>query len=428
MRPFQIGLLAVFGLVALISLVVLASFQGFGIGKANPYGNKVVIWGTLDQNAFTRTLQEITRDDRDFLVVQYVQKDARSFKTELVDALAEGKSPDAILLSGEDLVSLRTKLQPIPFSTFSQRALKDAYLDGFEIFAMSDGLYGIPFAVDPLVMYWNRDILASSGYSLPPTTWESLTSMAEKITLRDATRNISQSTVAFGEYENINNAKSILLTLLLQSGSKLVEEAPDRYKVSLNTDINNSDRKPLTSSLQFYSEFNNPSSPVYSWNRSFQDDLSTFLSGKLALYFGFGSEANRIGMQNPNLNFDVTAVPQGAGSSVKRVYGKFYGFSILRASPNQSGAYNALAKLASAQNANKITTEVGLAPAFRGSSDGDAIKQTIINQSIIARSWLDPEPAKSNNVFLQTIQDIQSGRSQISGASSDVNRRLELSF
>src|SRR5690606_11854218 len=98
--------------------------------------------------------------------------------------------------------------------------------------ALSDGLYAVPFAVDPMIMYWNRDILAAGGFAQPPATWESLTATVEQITLRDATRNILQGTVAFGEYSNVINAKSMLLTLLLQSGSRMVEEGQSRYVVA----------------------------------------------------------------------------------------------------------------------------------------------------------------------------------------------------
>lgn len=431
LRPFQIGLLAAFAIVALISIVLIASYQGVArSGANNPYGQSVTIWGTLDQRAFTDVLNELSQTDRNIISVKYIQKDARTFESELVNAIAEGRSPDAILLNHEDLVTLRSKLLSIPYTTFSERTLRDNYLDGFEVFARADGLYAVPFAVDPLLMYWNRDILAASGFSLPPTTWESLTSMVEQVTLRDATRNISQATVAFGEYQNVFNAKSILLTLMLQSGSRMVVEEQSRYSVSLDTSSSGSNR-PLTSTLQFFVEFSNPSSPLYSWNRNFQNDQSAFLGERLALYFGYGSEASRLRSQNPNLNFDVTSIPQGAAATTKRVYGKFYGFALLQASGNRQGAYQAITKLASSDVGSKIAGSLALVPANRNtiaSGSGDSVMQTAFNQALIARGWLDPNPAKSSEVFGQAIDDILSGRSQVGNAGTDAVRRLQLAF
>lgn len=431
MRPFQIGLLIAFALIALVSLFVLASFQGFTGGGSNPYGSSVTIWGTLDKEAFTNALRETSKNDKDLSVVKYVQQDARTFETNLVDAIAEGNPPDAILLQHENLVSLRTKLQPIPYNIFPQRTLRDNYVDGFEIFARSDGLYAVPFAVDPLIMYWNRDILAAGGLALPPATWESLTAAVEQITLRDATRNILQATVAFGEYSNVINAKSMLLTLLLQSGSRMIEENQTRYVVALDTSATDASHRPLTSALQFYVEFSNPASPLYSWNRSFQDDFNAFAGERLAIYFGFGSEASRIRNQNPNLNFDATAIPQGTGATTKRVYGKFYGFALVRAGQNQSGAYGAILSLAGVEPSSLVANQLGMAPAYRSSVSALAENptlQTVYNQALIARGWLDPKPDSSTEIFRQMVEEVLSGRSRVMTSAVDTVRRLELAF
>lgn len=430
-RPFQIGLLVVFAVAGLISVALLASYQGLSSSLSNPYGNRVVIWGTFDREVFNLPFQEISKNDDNFHVVEYRQMDARTFESELVNAIAEGRGPDAIVLSHEDLVSLRSKIQPIAYSTFPERALKDNYIDGAEIFARADGLYAIPLVVDPLLMYWNRDILAASGLSLPPTTWENLTNITQQLTLRDATRNISQATVAFGEYDNVSNAKATLLALLLQSGSRLVEEDNNKYVVAVNQTQGDAARHPLTSTLQFYVEFSNAISPLYSWNRTFQSDLTTFLGGKLALYFGYGSESKRIREQNPNLNFDITGIPQGAGATIKRTYGKFYGLAILKTSSNQAGTYRALARIASGNSTTIISKNLGMAPMQRSliaAGDSDATRQVIFREALIARGWLDPGPMKSSEIFAQMINEITSGRSKIAASVTDTIRRLELAF
>ena len=430
-RPFQVALLAIFALVALGSLVLIASYQNVGGLAQNPYGARVVIWGTFDQSIFEQVIQQVGREDKNFQAVQYVQKDARTFERDLVDAIAEGRSPDAVIISHEDLVLMRSKLQPISYDVFSERTLRDQYVDGFDVFARNNGLYAVPLFVDPLLMYWNRDLLASGGLATPPTTWESLIDTTERLTLRDASRNLLQATVAFGEYENVNNAKSVLLTLLLQSGSQLVLEGDTRYEVALDTAPGDSSRRPLFSTLQFFVEFNNPSSPLYSWNRSFDSDLSAFLGERLALYFGYGSETDRLGSQNPNLNFDAVGVPQGAGETIKRSYGRLYGIAIVAASQNQSGAYRAAVTLGSAANTITLSERLGLAPAHRSllsQVPQGPVRQTIYREALITRGWLDPNPEVSSEVFRQMIEEVASGRSSVGAAASDTNRRLELAF
>lgn len=431
LRPFQIGLLLAFAVVAIVSIVALASFKGFSVNAVNPYGNEVVIWGTLDESAFSSVIYEIIKDDKNFQVVKYVQKDERTFKSELVNAIADDRGPDAIVLSHADLVSLRSKLQPFSYSTISRRTLRDTHIDGAEIFALQDGLYAVPFLVDPLLMYWNRDLFSTGGIAGAPATWESLTDTVEQLTLRDATRNIQQATVAFGEYINVIHPKDVLLTLLHQSGSQLVEEDSNRYRIAINTVAGNEGLQPLHSVAQFYTEFSNSASPLYSWNRTFQDDRSAFLGEKLALYFAPGSEYQRLLQQNPNLNFDAANVPQGSGATVKRVYGEFYGLAIIKASANPQGAYRAILRLTDPAVASVVSESLQMAPTHRSllaAGSSDPIRQVIFTSALIARGWLDPGSDASNEIFRQMVEDIVSGRQKVSGAVIDTVKRLELAF
>lgn len=430
-RPFQIGLLAGFALVGLLSLVVLASFRGFSANFVNPYGEQVIIWGTLDESVILEAIQVLADSDDSFRVVDYVEKDPRTFEDELVNAIAENRAPDAIMLMHEDLVTYRPKLQPIPYETISLRFIRDTYIDGAEIFALADGLYALPFAVDPLVMYWSRDLFAAGGFALPPATWESLSDITQRLTLRDATRNILQSTIAFGEYQNVENAKPALLTLLMQSGSQMIEETDRGYAVTIDESRSADALRPLNASLQFFVEFSNANSPLYSWNRSEPSDLLAFLSEELALYFGFGSEAVRIVEQNPNLNFDSAPVPQGAGATVLRTYGQFYGLALLRSSRNPQGTYRALTRLVSPDVTAAVTERLNLAPTERATiaaGTPNSHRQIVFNSALLAHGWLDPGREESDNIFSQMVEDVVSNRLKVSNAATDAVRRLELAF
>jgi ABC-type glycerol-3-phosphate transport system substrate-binding protein len=431
LRPFQIGLLAAFAILAIVSLIIISTYQGIVGGQVNPYGEQVIIWGTLDETAVLATIQDIIKVDKNYAVVDYFQKDARTFETELVNAIAENNGPDAIILSHEDLVTLRNKLLPIPYDTIPARTFRDTYIDGAEIFARNDGIYALPIAVDPLLMYWNRDLFASGGIPLPPSTWENLTQVVQQLTLRDATRNILQSTVAFGEYRNIQHGKEVLLMLLIQSGSRLVEENEDKYVVALDTPVVNDARKPFNATLQFFVDFSNSNSPLYSWNRSISDDLTSFLAEDLALYFGNGSEYQKIRELNPNFNFDTAPVPQGAGATILRNYGTFYGLALIKSSDNPQGTYQAIVKLAAPEPMGGLTEKLSLAPVLRNlvaAGATDPFRQTIFNQALIARAWLDPNKAESNTIFQEMVEDVVSNRQKVSGAVSDALRKLELAF
>ena len=432
LRPFQLVLLALFGLLAIIALIFLSLYQASKQSEELAYGERVLIWGTLPQDTFKRLFQEITKTDKPFNAVEYRQIDERTFDDELVNAIAEQKSPDLIVLSGDALVSHRAKLFPIPYESFPVRDFKDTFIDGAELFMFAEGIYGIPFAVDPLVMYWNRDLFATNAIANPPRTWEEVVSVVvPKISQKTNTREITQSGIAFGEYRNIENAKEILMMLALQTGSKLTGAEANKYVVELNEAHNDSVSRPFESVLQFYTDFSNVNSPLYSWNRAVSSAKSTFLGGDLALYFGRGSELSDIANKNPNLNFDIAPVPQGANATVFRTYGNMYAFAIPKESPNRQGAY-AVARVLSGQlPAQALTGALGMAPVRRdliGAGSKDAFVRVIFESALIARAWLDPDRTKSSDIFKQMVEDVVSNRSRVGDAVGDAVDRLELAY
>lgn len=432
LRPFQILLLAAFGLLAVIAVVFLSVYQIERQEQERAYGDRVIIWGTLSETSFKSVLQNLARTDKALNVVQYRQFNEDDFDTELTNAIAEGRSPDLIVLPSSSLVTHRAKLYAVPYETISRREFQDAYIDGAELFALPDGVYGIPFVVDPLLLFWNRDMFSSNGIAQPPSSWEVLVSeVVPRLTVRDSNRNVQQSAVAFGEYRNVAHGKETLLLLMLQSGSRMVELDENRYKVLLNTPLVEGARAPLESAVQFYTDFSNVNSPLYTWNRSLPLDQSAFIAGDLGLYFGLASEISAIEGKNPNLNFDVAMVPQGASATALRTYGDIYAFAIPRQSGNAQGAYRVARVLTTAENSQLLASGFGMSSARRDAitqDDGSLYGKVVAQAALIARSWYDPGDQESDAVFLQMVEDIVSNRARIAEAVGDAIDRLTLQY
>ena len=432
LRPFQIAVLGVFALLAVLAVVLISNFRPAGDEFTNQYGDRVIVWGSLDPSAFDEVFSIIRDNDKNFSAVEYYDIDPRNFENQLVNAIAEGRSPDLILLPHDQLVTLRAKLTPISYETLSMRDFRDRYVDGAEIFARPDGVYALPIMVDPLVLYWNRDLFASNGLAQAPTTWEQLVGTTlPALTVRDTSRNILRSAIAFGEFRNVENAGAVLSMLLLQSGSRMVEEGDRGYVVALNESIGGTGRPPMEAATQFYTDFSNSNSPAYSWNRSQPRDLDAFVAGDLAMYFGFGSEVLGIADRNPNLNFDVASVPQGAGANTKRTYGQFYGLAIPLAAQNRGGGFAAANTLTRPEYAAYLANELQLAPVHRGVLAGgsdDAFTAVVYRAALIAQGWLDPDPATTAGILQTMVEDIVSNRARVSAAVTDAVNRITLSF
>lgn len=427
-RPFEIGLIAFFVIAAIGGLFLLSKYTGEN--SVNSYGESVEIWGTVDELSFLRILNELKNDDEDLSVVQYHQRDPRTFDDELVNAIAEGRSPDLILIPHTKLVKFRTKLQPISYESISERYFYDTYIDGAEIFMLSDGVYGIPLAVDPLVMFWNRDLFSANGLAQPPRTWDELmTQTTQAITKINTDRSVVQSAIAFGEYTNVSYAKEILAMLMLQAGSTLVDEVGGTYRVSVNASQGNSTLNPGEAAVTFYTQFALSNKELYSWNRSKESDRKEFLKGDLGLYFAPASEYYTIERDNVNLNFDITRVPQDLGA-IPRTYGDFYALSIPRQSDNFIGAYKVALLIASA-GAEQFSNTFHMTPALRSlhaSRPGSALEGVAYAEALIARGWLDPDPEKSSAIFRRMIEKITSRQERVLDSVQDAIRELSALF
>jgi hypothetical protein len=83
----------------------------------------------------------------------------------------------------------------------------------------------------------------------PPKYWDELYALTSKISTHDSSSDILQSTVAFGEWDNVTNAKEILSLLLLQAGTPIVNYDNQQKKYTSVLDAVRSTSRSLRPSL-----------------------------------------------------------------------------------------------------------------------------------------------------------------------------------
>ena len=432
LRPFELALVIIFIVLALGALALLSGYErGPGAADQTAVVGTVQIWGVIPSVGVQATLDALSEQNDTFRNVSYRYIQPSDFQNRLVNALADGTGPDIILASQEHLVDMRRRIVPYSYEVVPLRDVRDTYVDGAQIFALNDGLYALPIAADPLVMYWNRDILATKGFLTPPRTWEELLNVQFNALIeREFNRTINRAVVAMGSYQNERNAFGVLSMLLTQAGSAGVVEADFGYEIRLQQSLANNSN-PLRTAAEFYTRFSQPANSFYSWNRSFPEDRAAFVGEQLAFYFGYASEAREIERLNPNLNFDIAEVPQGATASVRRTYGRFYGLSLLRSSDNPTGAYIVLAQLNNPTVAASIATGSGMAPASRqalAAGSNDTYGRVAFASAGIAYGWLNPNLRATNDVFATIVTDLNENRRNLDQSVTDGLERLEQSY
>jgi ABC-type glycerol-3-phosphate transport system substrate-binding protein len=424
---FQIGILIAFLALAVIGVALFA----LGIGPSwNKKIGPVVIWGTFERERMDLILGELRGADERFEDISYVPKDPRTIDSEFVNALASGRGPDLIFLTDETLYLHRDKIIPLPFDSYSERNFKDTFADVSDVFIAQNGIRALPVLIDPLVMYWNRDIIADVALSAPPKYWDEFLTVAPKVTQRDASRNIVRSFVAFGEYRNVDRAKDIMAMLLLQTGNPIVIPSglnDGGYTSSLMHNFNFA-TLPSESALRFYTEFSNPTKIVYSWNRALPQARHSFMSGDLALYFDFASEYPKLRAGNPNLNFDVTEVPQSRDASRRVTLGHTTALAMARGSQNVSGAFEVMTNLTAQRYVKEFSNQFGLPPSRRdllGQEPQDPAQVVFLRSAIAALSWLDPSDRDTDGIFQRLIDSVLSGRVLLPAALQTADQELK---
>ena len=432
LRPFELILVVGFLIVGLLSLVFLSSYTPSSDNDGQPQIGSVEIWGTLPQSGVSTMLKGLAESNDAYRNVRYKELSEDTFNEELVNAIAEKTGPDIVLISHERIVQLRTKLKPISYESMPRRDITTNYIDGAQIFALSDGLHAYPLMVDPLMLYWNKNTLANSNYLTAPKTWEDLVNdYLPTLIQRNPDRSIVRSVVALGEYQNIRNASGIISLLLLQAGSQGVTNPGERrYEIRLNQSQDNN-VKPLTVATDFYTRFSKPNNVLYSWNRSFSSDRDRFLSGDLVLYFGYGSEARELEKLNPNLSFDIAEVPQGATATVRRTFGRFYGLSALQSSDNLAGASIVMSDLSGQTNMTTLAQNYNMVPVLRAAvskGSDDTYGRSTYQAATVAYGWLTPKPEATNTILNSLITDINENRQDAGGAVIDALERLQAEY
>ncbi len=440
MNNFQTVLIALFLGVFVFSVLIFSGLIKVGEkNKDNSVAGNIVVWGFLPEDSFVDIFKGISTKYQD-LDLTYKRKDIATYQTELVEAFANGNAPDIFMVDQSMLLKNKNFIYTIPFESYPLKSFNNSFVDGAQVFVSSEGFFGFPFAVDPLVFYYNKDILKNEGVVNPPKTWDELFELNKILTKRDNSGILSQSMIALGQYGNIKNAKEIISNLLIQNGisvvskenTKVQDNAKNLTKYFSTLENNNSNMivAPTDSVLRFFLSFADVTKESYSWNRSMPNSLDSFIAGKTAFYLGKASELFEIESTNPNLSFDVVTMPQVKGSQKKVVYADFYGFALSKRSQNLQNAFNVLNQIVSEENLTNINIGLSLPPASKlllsKKPTDNQYLYTFFESSLISQSFVDPDREQTSSIFEELIENTISNRMSISDAVRKASTQLEL--
>ena len=301
------------------------------------------------------------------------------------------------------------------FETF-----RDIFVDvAFQDFVDEDGIYAIPFYVDTLALYYNKDFFNSAAIPMPPATWDEFLNDVEKLTKRDKWGNIERAGIAMGTAENINRSTDILSLLMLQTGAEMTDEAHTKAAFNQVTYLEGQSFRPGTDALRFYTDFSNPTKRIYSWNRQMPYSIDAFYQGKAATMINYSHRINTIKSRSPYLNFGIASVPQIKDRKFDVNYANYWGQAVSKKSRYPEAAWKLILYLARKEN-----VKMYLQAAKRPTSRRDLIQwqkdatnlDVFASQALSAKSWYQADSSAIERIFADMIESVVLGAATVEQA------------
>lgn len=397
-----------------LALVFLVASAGCNNGNANRSGNQeyvtLKIWKPfMDSQEMQVLIGEYTAKNP-FVQIEFSPKNIENYEEGLLNALAAGTGPDIFAIGNASLPKYLDKIQPAPEKAFTYRDYKQTFLDTVvEDFTQDNKVYGTAMAVDALALYYNKDLLGSNGFASPPKTWDELERQSRVITRTDSLGYFQVSGVSMGITQNVNRAQDILYLLMLQAGVR--PWSSDRSMPTFTQSVERNGRQvnPGEKGLGFYTSFSNPKSQNYTWNSASDYSIDAFANGRSAFMYGYSFARPAILDKAPNLNFDVSEVPQANLTDPKVNFSNYFGEVVSNQSKNADIAWDFLKFITSKQileNYNKEYKYVSSRRDVVSSQLTDPIIGVFASASLTARNFYRPNEEKVDNIMLRAIDNV----------------------
>ncbi|MBI5420931.1 MAG: extracellular solute-binding protein [Parcubacteria group bacterium] len=380
------------------------------------------------------------------LPIELIKKDYKTYERELVDALASGDGPDVFMIHNSWLPKHQSKLAPAPAELLTPFSIQKNFPDVVTTDFVRDGkIYALPLSIDTLALFYDKDVFNGAFISAPPRTWGELGSIATRLTKRDAGGNIIQSGVALGAGDkSVDKASHILPLLMMQKGVVMVRESGKSYTPVLSSDSGGVGENPAVDALNFYLQFSDPLSPLYTWDSSQHYSIDAFsynptVRNKVAMILSYWyqiavmkGDENKKG-KNPNLNFGVAQMPQrdDVNESQYATYADYWGYAVAKSTKDPKMAWSFVQFLTSKAQAQQYLVATKRPPALRSlisSYQDDPILSVFANQILIAKSWIQPGASDANPLFSQAIDQVTRGQISSNEAIQSLRSQLQELF
>lgn len=422
--------LGVLAIIAFVAIVVASLGPKGPSQKEIAEASKPVTltyWRVFDGDASIRQIITVYQRLHPNVKIDYRKLRFEEYEREIVNALAEDRGPDIFSIHNTWVDRYLTKIEPMPpevaVASFVEkgtiqkkteavldvkkgtnpREVREKFIDvvASDVLRSMEGqerVMGLPYFVDVLALFYNKDSFNNAGIGAPPRNWEEFRTMAgsEYLTqLNDQTGEIVSSAAAIGGSGNIQRAPDILATLMMQNGAQMTDGSMITFD-KVPRSLADSSVHPSVNALTFYTDFASPATDLYTWREDFSDSFEVFQQGLTAMMFGYSYHAQTLRDLQPRLRYGIVPVPQ-LNPSQQAVSANYWIETVSKKTKSKDYAWDFIMFATAAEQAKLFLAETKKPTALRELIEEQKqqdIMYPFASQLLVAKNWFHGKNAE----------------------------------
>ncbi len=343
--------------------------------------------------------------------------DIYNYQRDVIKAIADGAGPDMFMIHNTWLPYQINQISPLPAGTMTLRNYKDIFPEVVQQdFVDNDKIYGIPYGIDNLVLYYNTDIFSEKKIKTPPKTLQELVELVPKLTEKDSRGNIVRSAIPLGGTDGIPRAADIVAALMMQYGVDMT--SGDHKTATFNLPVPGSNPPIMAGqeALTYYTQFANPASSVYTYTdaknsagtRLFPSDVQAFMEGKTAMMLHYSYQIKNIRKFAPKLKFETAVLPQNQLQSPVTIT-NYWGETVSKNSRHPNEAWDFINYMIKRNNQSTFTRTAGYVSArkdLRDTASSRRYYSAVANQIPYSQTWYRKNTPDIESIFIRMINSV----------------------
>lgn len=423
-----------------IPVIFLSGCGGSATKSSGPAGvvpAKMEIWDLYGDSSLLKGIfGAFSEINPNAVSLRYRKLTIGEYKQALIEAMASRQEPDIFLIHNTWLPYFKDKLAPVPKNIFNEQELRSTFPDVVADDFMDEGnIYALPLSIDSMALFYNKDFFNAKGFTVPPATWEEFNDYVKTFTSVDNYGNIAQSGAAIGTAYNINRSTDILGMLMLQNKVKMNNDRSRDVTFNDPVFISGESVAAGEKALEYYTQFARSNSSLYTWNTLSHWSIDSFAEGKTAMILSYSWNYEAIKNKNAKLNFAVAPVPQAYPAEPVN-YANYWAFAVGKNKDKNviHEAWQFLRFLTAKNNgqvklvdpvsgvARYVPLDMDPARVYVDDKKVPAARVDIIEEqkndfvlgpfstgNLVAKSWFQREPEKSEAILAEAINSINIG-------------------